>query len=166
MEISKDWGFLFPGKPAHIVRKSASNSREKEKKKSIYLWPAVFPFLLGHFLSGSAVEGILSKLTAQEMLEPHHHEKKKIRSIFGRPRTRAWVRQSLSQLWLFTTAWTVVCQAPLSMGILQARIQEWVAIFLLQGIFPIQGSNPRLLMSHALAGGLFTHWVIRKQSII
>ena len=30
---------------------------------------------------------------------------------------------------------------PLSMGILQARILEWVAI-LLQGIFPTQGSNP------------------------
>ena len=26
-------------------------------------------------------------------------------------------------------------------GILQARILEWVAIFLLQGIFPTQGSN-------------------------
>ena len=31
--------------------------------------------------------------------------------------------------------WTVAHQAPLSMGILQARILEWVA--LLQGIFPI-----------------------------
>ena len=27
------------------------------------------------------------------------------------------------------------------LGILQARIPEWVAIFLLQGIFPTQGSN-------------------------
>ena len=30
-------------------------------------------------------------------------------------------------------------------GILQARILEWVAIFLLQGIFLTQGSNPHLL---------------------
>ena len=30
-------------------------------------------------------------------------------------------------------------------GILQARILEWVAIFLLQGIFPTQESNPDLL---------------------
>ena len=30
-------------------------------------------------------------------------------------------------------------------GILQAEILEWVAIFLLQGIFPTQGSNPSLL---------------------
>ena len=29
-------------------------------------------------------------------------------------------------------------------GILQARILEWVAHFLLQGSFPIQGSNPGL----------------------
>ena len=29
---------------------------------------------------------------------------------------------------LFATPWTVVCQAPRSMGILQARILEWVAI--------------------------------------
>ena len=29
---------------------------------------------------------------------------------------------------LFVTPWTVACQAPLSMGILQARILEWVAM--------------------------------------
>ena len=32
-------------------------------------------------------------------------------------------------------------------GTLQARILEWVAIFLLQGIFLIQGSNPDLCVS-------------------
>ena len=41
---------------------------------------------------------------------------------------------------LCVTLWTVAHQAPLSMGILQATILEWVA--LLQGIFPTQGSNP------------------------
>ena len=30
------------------------------------------------------------------------------------------------------------------LGILQARILEWVAVFLLQGIFPTQGLNPGL----------------------
>ena len=50
---------------------------------------------------------------------------------------------SLSRVQLFATPWTVARQAPLSMGILQARILEWVA--LLQGIFPAQGSNPGLL---------------------
>ena len=40
------------------------------------------------------------------------------------------------------TSGTVAHQAPVSMGILQARILEWVA--LLQGIFPTQGSNPGL----------------------
>ena len=46
---------------------------------------------------------------------------------------------------LFGTAWTLAHQAPLPMGILQARILEWVAIFLLPGIFPAQRSNLCLL---------------------
>ena len=50
----------------------------------------------------------------------------------------------LSHVWLFATSWTVACQAPLSMGILQARILEWVAHALPEGIFPTQGSNPGL----------------------
>ena len=36
--------------------------------------------------------------------------------------------QSLSRVRLFGTPWIVACQAPLSMGILQARILEWVAM--------------------------------------
>ena len=35
--------------------------------------------------------------------------------------------KSLSPVWLFVPPWTVAHQAPLSMGILQARILEWVA---------------------------------------
>ena len=52
--------------------------------------------------------------------------------------------QSLSCVRLSAVLWTISSQAPLSMGILQARILEWVAIFL-QGIFPTQGSNLHLL---------------------
>ena len=36
--------------------------------------------------------------------------------------------KSLSRVQLFPTPWTVAYQAPLSMGILQASILEWVAI--------------------------------------
>ena len=43
------------------------------------------------------------------------------------------------------TPWTVACQAPLSMGIPQARILEWVAISFFRGIFPNQGLNLGLL---------------------
>ena len=35
-------------------------------------------------------------------------------------------------------------------GILQARVLEWVAIFLLQGIFLTQGSNPGLPSSRQM----------------
>ena len=38
------------------------------------------------------------------------------------------VLSCLSRVWLPATPWTVVCQPPLSMEILQARILEWVAI--------------------------------------
>ena len=46
-------------------------------------------------------------------------------------------------------------------GILQARTLEWVAIFLLQGIFPTRGLNWYLLLtSPALASRFFTTSVI------
>ena len=38
------------------------------------------------------------------------------------------VLKSLSCVRLFTTPWTIACQAPLSMGILQTRMLEWVAM--------------------------------------
>ena len=75
--------------------------------------------------------------------------------------------------------WTVACQAPLSMGILQARTLEWVAMPSFRG-----SSQPRdqTQVSHivadslpseplgkpnwtgvsCIAGGLFTSWVTRE----
>ena len=38
------------------------------------------------------------------------------------------VLSHFSRVWLFVTLLTVALQAPLSMGILQARILEWVAM--------------------------------------
>ena len=50
---------------------------------------------------------------------------------------------------------TLAHQAPLSMGILQTRTLEWVAIFLLLGIFPTQRSIPCLLpLLHGRVGPL------------
>ena len=43
------------------------------------------------------------------------------------------------------------CLPGFSHGILHARVLEWVAIFLLQGIFPTQGSNPDLPHSSILS---------------
>ena len=72
----------------------------------------------------------------------------------------------LSHVWLFVSPWAVAHQAPLSMGILQARILECCQA-LLQGIFPTQGSNPGLPhcreilyhMSHQ--GSLSSVWNIK-----
>ena len=53
---------------------------------------------------------------------------------------------------LFAAPWTIACQAPLSMGILQVRILEWVAMPSSRG-----HSQPRdrAQASH-IAGGFFT----------
>ena len=51
----------------------------------------------------------------------------------------------LNHVRLFVTPWTVAHQVPLVHGIFQVRILEWVAIFLLQGIFPTQGLKLCLL---------------------
>ena len=53
--------------------------------------------------------------------------------------------KSLSRVRLFATPWTVAHQAPPSMGF--SRQEYWSYHFLLQGIFPTQGSNPGLLIA-------------------
>ena len=65
---------------------------------------------------------------------------------------------SLSCVQLFMTPWTVAHQAPLSMGILQARILEWVAMPSSRG-----SSQPRdqTQVSH-IAGRFSTTWATRK----
>ena len=54
--------------------------------------------------------------------------------------------------------WTVACQAPLSLGSLQARVLEWVAMPSSRG-----SSQPRnqTQVSH-IAGGFFTIWITRE----
>ena len=53
------------------------------------------------------------------------------------------------------TPWTVACQALLSLGILQARILEWVAMPS-SGDLPNPGIEPTFLLSLALPSWFFT----------
>ena len=63
-----------------------------------------------------------------------------------------------SHAWLCATPWTAACQAPLSMGILQARTLEWVAILSSRG-----SSQPKDRTQVSLiAGGFFTIWATRE----
>ena len=55
-----------------------------------------------------------------------------------------YVLSRFSLVRLCVTLWTVARPAPLSMGFLQARILEWVAM-LSSRVFPTQGLSPRLL---------------------
>ena len=64
----------------------------------------------------------------------------------------------LSRVWLFVTPWTVAYQAPLSVGILQARILEWVAMPSSRGY-----SQPRdWTQVSRIAGRFFTNWATRE----
>ena len=82
-------------------------------------------------------------------------------SIFGNPQPSPGKWKSLSLVWLFVTPWIITHQPPLSLGILQARILEWVAIPSSRG-----SSQPRHRTESpvfpALADGFFTvcHLVI------
>ena len=66
---------------------------------------------------------------------------------------------------LFATPWTVACQAPLSMGILQARTLEWVAISF------SRGSSWSRDRTHVSCIGrwvffFFSHWANREAQLI
>ena len=65
------------------------------------------------------------------------------------------VLSHVSRVQLFVTPRTIVCQAPLSMGILQARILEWLPSPL-PGDVPDPEIKPSFLLSPALAGRFFT----------
>ena len=66
--------------------------------------------------------------------------------------------QSLSCVQLFVTPWTVTRQDPLSMGILQARILEWVAMPSSRGSFPPRNHTG----VSCLAGRFLTSWATRE----
>ena len=60
-----------------------------------------------------------------------------------------------SCVWFFATLWTIVCQAPLVHGILQARILDWVAISFSRG-FSWPRNWTHIYWSSCLVGGFFT----------
>ena len=63
--------------------------------------------------------------------------------------------RSLSHVRLSATPWTVAHQAPMSMGILQAGILDWVALSSSRDL-PNPGIKPESPVSPALAGRFFT----------
>ena len=66
------------------------------------------------------------------------HYGRKRGSKGGRAQVTMLCCASLSRMGLFETPWTAARQAPLSMGILQSRILEWVAEIPSPGDLPDQ----------------------------
>ena len=61
-------------------------------------------------------------------------------------------------VWLFATPWTLAHQAPLSMGTLQARILEWVAMPSSRG-----STQPReRTQVSSIIGGFFIVWATKE----
>ena len=72
--------------------------------------------------------------------------------LFGSQTWECVMLSLVSRVQLSVTQWTVTRQAPLSMGILQARILEWVAM-----TSPGRSSQPRdRTQVSCIAGGFFT----------
>ena len=66
--------------------------------------------------------------------------------------------QSLNHVWLFATPWTEACQSPLSMVLWDPSKNTGVGChFLLQGIFPIQDSNP---LTNISCGSCIGRWIL------
>ena len=69
-----------------------------------------------------------------------------------------WICWSLSHFQLFVTPWTIARQVPLSMGIIQTRILECIAIPFSKG-----SSQPRdWIRVSCTTGRFFTIWVTRE----
>ena len=64
---------------------------------------------------------------------------------------------SCCRVWLFVTRWTIAHQSPL-MGILQARILEWVAMPSSRGLSQLRDWT----QVSCIADGLFTIWATRE----
>ena len=111
------------------------------------------------------LQGIQSVLYHVAEISTCYRSLKKRGHQWGQRNLRKLHVQLLSCIQLFVTPWAVARQAPLSMGVLQAKILEWVAMPSSSGIFPVQELNPGLLhctqilyhLSHQ--GRLLRRWI-------
>ena len=69
-----------------------------------------------------------------------------------------WMLSHFSSVRLFAILWTVAHWAPLPMGILQARILEWVAMTSLRGSYLPRDQT----QVSCISGGFFTIWDTRE----
>ena len=73
------------------------------------------------------------------------------------PSMQVCVLHHFSHIWLFATAWAVACQAPLSVGLSQARALEWVTMPSPRDL-PDPGIQPASLRSPARFFTTSTSW--------
>ena len=117
------------------------------------------------FLTLKATKGHHKDVHMASSLLPDHHFGWQIQGEGAGEAAAGWAEGAkwvlVTQVQLFATTWTVAHQAPLSMGILQAGILEWVAMPFSRG-----SSWPRdwTWVSH-IAGRFFTIWATREEGV-
>ena len=146
-----------------VLGKIVETFRYLDSPLSIALWK-VTVLLRGDWQGQMSVLGGSKWMSRDEWGIPRRScyptEKCRVMVVGKERRDKFWycVLSHFSHVWLFVIPWTVAHQVPLSMGILQARILEWVAMPSSKG-----SSQPRdwTQVSHT-AGGFFTIWATRK----
>ena len=128
------FGLWFGLRPNPCVLESITNT----------LWGS------GIWLSGALLSGDARWSPRQSAVRSFSASKYRCRGHFACVHA-----ESLRHVRLFVTPWTVACQAALSLGILQAKVLEWVAMPSSRGC-----SWPRdwtcISYVSSLAGGFFT----------
>ena len=117
-------------------------------------------YLGTHFLSFSLLSsGWLALCHIHSHCPPPHHTHTQIQNQNRNLQHRnAVLRLAVHHVWLFVTPWTIAHQAPLSMGILQERILEWVAMPFSRGSFQLRDQT----QVSPIASGFFSIWATKK----
>ena len=118
----------------------------------LILWEVIYPLWKGpmSFLF------YLWKYLEEYRGTPHLSNQYQVMNLYNTCPWHTGAALNLSRARLFVTPWTAACQAALSMGILQARILEWVAMPSSMGSFQPRDQTQ---VSH-IAREFFTIWWI------
>ena len=100
------WDFHYPAKLL-LIQAPVNHNGKDIKESNVYIYTCIYICITESFCCTAVIKNIVNQPCAY----------------------------LLSGVWLFATPWTIACQAPLSMGILQARILEWVVMPSYRGSF-------------------------------
>ena len=144
--VKLQWRTLWPGK-------------ERFHSRPLFCWPGIISLGLSFVTWENFIESEFSKLFPEHSSESINTlTASKQSSVANNMGACMCCALLLSRVRIFATPWTVAHQAPLSLGILQGRILEWVAM-----PSSSRSSQPRdQTWFFCIVGRFFTLWAIRQ----